>query len=176
MANSVDPDQTPSFAASDLGIRCFQMPIFHNIQGFCTVINLYVVKLYNVNKICNVVWAVIPKSFQKTSPKLTIGHLSGTDTFQRSSLSQFVFTSLWIRAALKEDNLLPLRVGPILEAILCIVFKIFPGCVLKWIPFWKSSTVLSTSFRKSFFFLLRALHKRSKFANFCHDLMQTHLS
>ena len=34
-------------------------------------------------------------------------------------------------------------------------------------------TVLSTSFRKSF--LLGALN-RSKFVNFCHDLMQNHLS
>ena len=34
--------------------------------------------------------------------------------------------------------------------------------------------MLSTSFRKSF--LHGTLHKRSKFANFCHNLMQNHLS
>ena len=37
----------------------------------------------------------------------------------------FCFT---IGATLKEKNLLPLRVAPILEAILGTVFKIFPGC------------------------------------------------
>ena len=36
-----------------------------------------------------------------------------------------------------------------------------------------TSTVLWASFRKSF--LIDALHRRSKLANFCHDLMQNHL-
>ena len=27
MANSVDPDQTPLFAASDLGLHCLQKPL-----------------------------------------------------------------------------------------------------------------------------------------------------
>ena len=42
--------------------------------------------------------------------------------------------------------------------------------------FLGQNPVLSTSFRKSFFFyLLGGLH-RSKFVNFCHDLMQNSLS
>ena len=35
-------------------------------------------------------------------------------------------------------------------------------------------TVLSTSLRKSF--VACALHRKSKFSNFCHDLTQNHLS
>ena len=33
MANSVDPDQTPRFAASDLGLQCLLMSICPNIYG-----------------------------------------------------------------------------------------------------------------------------------------------
>ena len=44
-----------------------------------------------------------------------------------------------------------------------------------WVRQENVTTVLSTSFRKSFF-LLGALNRRSKFVNFCHDLMQNHLS
>ena len=43
----------------------------------------------------------------------------------------------------------------------------------KNILLYKLHTVLLTSFRKSFF--LGDLHRRSKIANFCHDLMQNHL-
>ena len=33
MANSVDPDQTPQSAASDLGLHCLQRPICSNTSG-----------------------------------------------------------------------------------------------------------------------------------------------
>ena len=34
MANSVDPDQMPHYAASDLGLHCFQRPICPNTKGY----------------------------------------------------------------------------------------------------------------------------------------------
>ena len=34
MANSVDPDQMPHSAASDLGQHCLQRPTCPNIQGY----------------------------------------------------------------------------------------------------------------------------------------------
>ena len=33
-ANSVDPDQTPRSAASDLGVHCLQMPICPNTKRY----------------------------------------------------------------------------------------------------------------------------------------------
>ena len=34
MANSVDPDQTPHSAVSDLGLQCLQMPICPNTYSY----------------------------------------------------------------------------------------------------------------------------------------------
>ena len=35
MANSVDPDQTPHSAVSDLGLHCLQRPICPDTLGYC---------------------------------------------------------------------------------------------------------------------------------------------
>ena len=40
MANSIDPDQTPHSAASDLGLPCLQRPICPNTQGCYSSINI----------------------------------------------------------------------------------------------------------------------------------------
>ena len=34
MANSIDPDQTPQNAASDLGLHSLQRPICPNVKGY----------------------------------------------------------------------------------------------------------------------------------------------
>ena len=38
MANSVDPDQMPHSAASDLGLHCLQRPVCPNILGTTAVL------------------------------------------------------------------------------------------------------------------------------------------
>ena len=48
MANSVDPDQTPRSAASDLGLHCLQSPILRAITVYRNCLNCQLVLINSV--------------------------------------------------------------------------------------------------------------------------------
>ena len=51
MANSIDPDQTPRSAASDLGLHCLQKPICPNTKGYYANVPVHKWSSYQYEKL-----------------------------------------------------------------------------------------------------------------------------
>ena len=52
MTNSVDPDQMPHSAVSDLGLHCLQRPICPNTYGYYGTYNMCFCKLWYIHILC----------------------------------------------------------------------------------------------------------------------------